>query len=69
VDLNIPSRWSATSSSDRVREVQRSPQTFIDGIADWEAKEPGVKKQMVIVSGFSPCAGRINKLPGVDYHV
>jgi len=45
-------------------------QIFIDGIADWEAKEPGVKKQMVIAFGlFSMPPGGINKQPNVDYHV
>src|SRR2546426_4195821 len=45
-------------------------QAFVDGIADWEAKEPGVKKQMVIAFGlFSMPPGGLNKLPNVDYHV
>ena len=45
-------------------------QAFIDGIADWEAKEPGVKQQMIIAFGlFSMPPGGINKLPNVDYHV
>jgi hypothetical protein len=45
-------------------------QTFIEGMADWEAKEPGVKKQMVIAFGlFSMPPGGINKQPNVDYHV
>lgn len=45
-------------------------ETFVDGIADWEAKEPGVKKQMVIAFGlFSMPPGGLNKLPNVDYHV
>jgi hypothetical protein len=45
-------------------------QRFIDGIADWGAKEPGVKKQMVIAFGlFSMPPGGINKQPNVDYHV
>jgi len=45
-------------------------QTFVDGIADWEAKEPGVKKQMIVVFGlFSMPPGGINKQPNVDYHV
>ncbi len=45
-------------------------QTFIDGIADWEAKEPGVKEHMVIAFGlFSMPPGGINKQPNVDYHV
>jgi len=45
-------------------------QILADGIADWEAKEPGVKRQMVIAFGlFSmpPCG--LNKQPNVDYHV
>jgi hypothetical protein len=45
-------------------------QLFIDGIADWEAKEPGVRKHMVIAFGlFSMPPGGINKQPNVDYHV
>jgi len=45
-------------------------QLFIDGIADWEAKEPGVKKRMLIAFGlFSMPPGGINKQPNVDYHV
>jgi hypothetical protein len=45
-------------------------QTFVEGIADWEGKEPGVKKHMVIAFGlFSMPSGTINKQPNVDYHV
>jgi hypothetical protein len=45
-------------------------QAFLDGLADWEAKEPGVKKQMVIAFGlFSMPSGGLNKQPNVDYHV
>ncbi len=45
-------------------------QAFVDGIADWEAKEPGVKQHMAIAFGlFSMPPGGINKLPNVDYHV
>lgn len=45
-------------------------QVLVDGIADWEAKEPGVKRQMVIAFGlFSMPPGGINKQPNVDYHV
>lgn len=45
-------------------------QAFIDGLADWEAKEPGVKKQMVITFGLlSMPSGSLNKQPNVDYHV
>jgi hypothetical protein len=44
--------------------------TFRNGIEDWEAKEPGVVKQMVIAFGlFSMPPGGINKQPNVDYHV
>jgi hypothetical protein len=43
---------------------------FVDGIADWEAKEPGVTSNMVMTFGlFSMPPGGINKLPNVDYHV
>jgi hypothetical protein len=43
---------------------------FVEGIADWEAKEPGVKQRMVIAFGlFSMPPGGLNKLPNVDYHV
>jgi hypothetical protein len=45
-------------------------QLFVDGIADWESKEPEVKKHMVITFGlFSMPPGGINKQPNVDYHV
>jgi hypothetical protein len=45
-------------------------QQFVDGIADWEAKEPGAKQHMVIAFGlFSMPPGGINKQPNVDYHV
>src|SRR6516225_9471215 len=45
-------------------------QLFIDGIADWEAMEPGARKHMVIAFGlFSMPPGGINKQPDVDYHV
>ena len=45
-------------------------QLLVDGIADWGAKEPGIKRQMVIAFGlFSMPPGGINKQPNVDYHV
>jgi hypothetical protein len=45
-------------------------ETFIDGIADWNANEPGVKEKMIIAFGlFSMPPGSINKQPNVDYHV
>jgi hypothetical protein len=44
--------------------------TFVDGVTDWETKEPGVKRQMIIAFGlFSMPPGGINKQPNVDYHV
>lgn len=49
---------------------QNALQTFVDGIADWEAREPGIKRQMIVAFGlFSMPPGGINKLPNVDYHV
>lgn len=43
---------------------------FIHGIADWNAKEPGVNRNLVLAFGlFSMPPGGINKLPNVDYHV
>ena len=54
----------------RPKGSQEALQAFIDGLADWEAKEPGVKKQMVITFGlFSMPSGGLNKQPNVDYHV
>jgi hypothetical protein len=45
-------------------------ETFVEGIADWEAKEPGVKERMVVTLGlFSMPPGGLNKLPNVDFHV
>jgi hypothetical protein len=52
------------------KKSEDSLQLLIDGIADWEAKETGVRKHMVIVFGlFSMPPGGINKQPNVDYHV
>jgi hypothetical protein len=49
---------------------QDALKTFIDGIADWEAKEAGVKEKMILVLGlFSMPPGSINKQPNVDFHV
>ncbi|MBI3854041.1 MAG: hypothetical protein HY298_27765 [Verrucomicrobia bacterium] len=43
---------------------------FVNGLADWEAKEPGVKNHMVIAFGsFNMPPGWLNKLPNVDYLV
>ncbi len=55
------------SSEEKSREALR---TFAEGIADWEAKQPGAKRHMVIAFGlFSMPPGGINKQPNVDYHV
>jgi len=55
------------SSEERSRDALRA---FVDGIADWNAKEPGVNRDMVIAFGLflMPPFG-LNKLPSVDYHV
>lgn len=45
-------------------------QLFVEGIADWVAKEPTVREQMVLTLGlFSMPPGGLNKQPNVDYHV
>ncbi|MCX5772517.1 MAG: hypothetical protein NTZ09_19910 [Candidatus Hydrogenedentes bacterium] len=71
IDCNYPvalERYLFERSSPKAS--QDALQEFIDGIADWEAKEPGVKKDMILTFGlFSMPPGGINKLPNVDYHV
>jgi hypothetical protein len=63
-----PERYLHEMSSEQ--GARDALQAFLDGLADWEAKEPGVKKQMVITFGlFSMPPGGINKQPNVDYHV
>jgi hypothetical protein len=43
---------------------------LVDGIADWEAKEPGAKRNMLLTLGlFNAPPGGNNKLPNVDFHV
>jgi hypothetical protein len=55
------------SSEQRSRDALRE---FVDGIADWNRKEPGVNRDMVIAFGlFSMPPFGLNKLPNVDYHV
>jgi hypothetical protein len=55
------------SSEEKSKDALR---VFVDGIADWNAKEPGVNANMVIAFGlFSMPPGGINKQPNVDYHV
>jgi hypothetical protein len=55
------------SSEQRSRDALRE---FVDGIADWNRKEPGANRDMVIAFGlFSMPPFGLNKLPNVDYHV
>lgn len=55
------------SSEEKSKEVL---QLFVDGSADWVAKESTVREQMVMTFGlFSMPPGGINKQPNVDYHV
>jgi hypothetical protein len=52
------------------KRSEEALQALVEGIVDWNDKEPGVKPQMVIAFGlFSMPPGGINKLPNVDYHV
>ncbi|MBX9791847.1 MAG: hypothetical protein K2Y37_23235 [Pirellulales bacterium] len=56
-----------TSSEQKSRDAL---QLFVDGLADWVAKEPNVRQQMVLTFGlFSMPPGGLNKQPNVDYHV
>jgi hypothetical protein len=55
------------SSEERSRDALRA---FVEGITDWNAKESGVNRDMIVAFGlFSMPPGGINKLPNVDYHV
>ena len=55
------------SSEKGSREALRQ---FVEGLADWQAKEPGIKKQMIVTFGlFSMPFLSLNKQPNVDYHV
>jgi hypothetical protein len=64
----VPERYVYERSSEQgSRQALRE---FVEGLADWEAKEPGVKKQMVITFAlFSMPFLSNNKQPNVDYHV
>ncbi|HEV8000426.1 MAG TPA: hypothetical protein VGP63_11130 [Planctomycetaceae bacterium] len=64
----VPERYLFEVTSEQ--KAKAALQAFVEGISDWEAKEPGAKQQMVIAFGlFSMPPGGINKLPNVDYHV
>jgi hypothetical protein len=64
----LPERYvHERSSEENSRQALRE---FVDGLADWEAKQPGIKKQMVITFAlFSMPTLSNNKQPNVDYHV
>jgi hypothetical protein len=55
------------SSEEKSKDVLK---LFVEGIADWEARQPLVVPNMIIAFGlFSMPPGGINKQPNVDYHV
>ena len=63
-----PERYVYERSSEE--GSRRALREFVEGLADWEAKEPGVKKQMVVTFAlFSMPFLSNNKQPNVDYHV
>ncbi|HEV8002031.1 MAG TPA: hypothetical protein VGP63_19235 [Planctomycetaceae bacterium] len=63
-----PERYIFEVSSEQ--KSKRALQQFVDGIADWVAKEPTVREKMVLTFGlFSMPPGGINKQPNVDFHV
>jgi hypothetical protein len=64
----VPERYVYERSSEEgSRQALRE---LVEGLADWEAKEPGVKKQMLVTFAlFSMPSLSNNKLPNVDYHV
>ncbi|HTA30482.1 MAG TPA: hypothetical protein VK731_08345 [Candidatus Cybelea sp.] len=63
-----PERYLHEMSSEKgSKEALRE---FVEGLADWQAKEPGIKKQMIVTFGlFSTPFISLNKQPNVDYHV
>jgi hypothetical protein len=64
----VPERYLFEVTSEQ--KAKAALDAFVDGVKDWEAKEPGAKRQMVIAFGlFSMPPGGINKLPNVDFHV
>jgi hypothetical protein len=64
----VPERYLFEVTSEQ--KAKAALDAFVDGIKDWEAKEPRATQQMVIAFGlFSMPPGGINKLPNVDFHV
>lgn len=63
-----PERYLHEMSSEQ--GSKQALQEFLEGLTDWQAKEPGVKQHMVITFGlFSMPFLSLNKQPNVDYHV
>ena len=53
IDLKYPialERYLYERSSEKASAA--SLQTFVDGIADWESKEPGAKRNMLLTLGL-----------------
>jgi hypothetical protein len=64
----VPERYVYERSS--AEGSRRALRELVEGLADWEAREPGVKQQMVVTFGlFSMPYLSNNKQPNVDYHV
>jgi hypothetical protein len=64
----VPERYVYERSSEE--GSRRALRELVEGLADWEAREPGVKKQMVVTFAlFSMPYLSNNKQPNVDYHV
>ncbi|MGO8696288.1 MAG: hypothetical protein ACLQVY_01020 [Limisphaerales bacterium] len=63
-----PERYLHEMSSEK--GSRKALREFVEGLADWQAKEPGIQKQMVLTFGlFSMPFLSLNKQPNVDYHV
>jgi hypothetical protein len=71
IDLKYPialERYLYERSSEKASAA--ALQRFVDGIANWEANEPGAKRNMLLTLGlFNAPPGGSNKLPNVDFHV
>jgi hypothetical protein len=64
----VPERYVHERSSEE--GSRRALRELVEGLADWEAREPGIKKQMVITFAlFSMPFLSNNKQPNVDHHV
>jgi len=64
----VPERYVHERSSEE--GSQRALRELVEGLVDWEAKEPGIQRQMVVTFAlFSMPYLSNNKQPNVDYHV